>query len=107
MKRKSIPSESFSSSDAREKMLPHLQFIAVDSSDNTYFSILLARVPCVGEIVVNEGIEYKVLRVEHWAVTPSGKVRCGYNARLEVEPIPDEQPLRRRGSRKTPPRDRK
>jgi len=107
MKRKSIPSESFSGSDAGEKTLPNLQFIAVSSSDNTHFSILLTRVPCVGEFVVNEGVEYKVLRVGHWAVTPSGKVRFGYKAHLEVEPIPEEQPLRRRVSKKTPPRDRK
>lgn len=105
MKRKKIPSESFSSYDASEKTLPHLQFIAVSSIDYTYFSILLTRVPFIGEVIVNEGIEYKVLGVQHAAVTPRGKCRCGFKANLDVEPLPEEPPLRKRVPRKTLPID--
>jgi len=96
MKWKERPSESYTTKDSHGERLKSLSFISVFCNDDTHFSILLTRVPCVGEIISNEGDEFRIVAVRHSAMTPSGKSRCGYVAHLDVELLSPEPPTPRR-----------
>lgn len=70
-------SDSFPKEGSSGEKLPHLVFIHVDTNVNTWFSALLTRVPCVGELIVNQGETFKVVAVYHNLVARDGRSNWG------------------------------
>lgn len=87
---------SFSGQGAGRPERHDLVYVHVESNDDTWFSLLLTRVPSVGEFVECDGREFKVTRVLHNAVTPEGVSACGTQAIIDVEIEPEELPSFRR-----------
>jgi hypothetical protein len=81
---------AFDGCDEGQSRSPSLVFVHVDANDNTWFSALLTRVPCVGEEVTCEADTFKVVRVIHQSVNAKGQSACGLHALLDVELMPQE-----------------
>jgi len=55
------------------------------------FDVLLTRVPCIGEEIIQEDRSYRITRVQHVECDRDGKARWGCHAFLEAELVPPEE----------------
>lgn len=75
-------------------ILRELVRIAVYSQYQHIFATVLTRVPCIGEIIIEEDRSYRVQAVEHMRVDKEGRTMAGYHAFVDVVQIPEDFQLK-------------
>lgn len=85
--------------DRSQRRLRELVDVCMASHDGMpLLSVLLSRVPSLGEEVVVEASTYRVIGVQHASLDPDGRARFGTHAYLTVVEVPDADLLKRPAS---------
>jgi hypothetical protein len=76
--------------DPDKPLLRELVLVEVATDREEYRTILLTRVPCVGEEIAIEADTFKVTRVLHAVVDDDGRAFCGTHAYVDALWQPEE-----------------
>jgi hypothetical protein len=94
--------------DRSKQRLREIVDVCMGSHDGMpLLTVMLSRVPMIGEDVVHEGSVYRVISVEHVTLDLDGRAAFGTHAHLTVVQVPDvgwlnppEKPVFRRKTRR-------